>query len=270
MLIAIGADGLLVGVDSFSAQQQESVRALPQVGGLFDPNLEAVLSLTPDLVVLVPSVEQRGFRDRLAALDIAVGAYDPESYEEVAATLEALGQRVGRAGAAAARASEVRAMRAAVAAHTRDLPEATAVLVLQRDPLYVAGGGSFVDDMMRAAGVRNLGAELGDGWPSASREWLIAAAPKILVDTSRDPQPAAAFWRQWPSIPAVANGRVVTAVERDMTLPGPWLDRSLLYLLEALRPGERERFERAAGLPRTADGLPRTADGLPHSSDRRP
>jgi len=255
MLLAIGARDVLVGVDSFSARQQQAVADLPRVGGLFDPSLEAVLALEPDLVVVVPSAEQRGFRERLSALGIPVAVFDPKGFDDVVATLEALGARVGHAEQAARRAAQMRALRAAVAAYTAHLPRVEAVVVLQRDPLFVAGAATFVDDMLAAVGARNLGAQRGDGWPRASREWLIAAAPDVLVDTSRDPQSAAAFWRQWPSIPAVADGRVVAVAEREMTLPGPWLDRALLELLDAIRPGERARFETAAGLrhvPETA------------------
>ncbi len=61
ILVALGAADALVGVDDFSARQEPGVAGLPRVGGLYDPNLEAVVTLRPDLVVLVHSVQQRDF-----------------------------------------------------------------------------------------------------------------------------------------------------------------------------------------------------------------
>lgn len=243
MLLAIDAREVLVGVDEFSARQQQSVAALPRVGGLYDPSLERVVALAPDLVLVVPSAEQRGFRERLGELGIPVLAVDPVSFEDVATVLERIGARVGRSEAAKRRAGAMREMRARVSAAVAGEALVPTVLVLQRDPLFVAGAGTFVDDMLRAAGARNLAAELDDGWPRVSREWLIAAAPEVLVDTSRDPESAAGFWARWSSIPAVTNGRVHRAAGQDVTLPGPWLDRSLLNLLDLVRPGLREQLE---------------------------
>ena len=51
ILIALGEGERLVGVDDFSARQIPSVAELPRVGGLFNPSLEAVVALEPDLVV---------------------------------------------------------------------------------------------------------------------------------------------------------------------------------------------------------------------------
>ena len=104
-LVAVGALDVLVGVDRFSAGQQAEVTGLPQVGGLSDPSLEAVIALRPDLVVLVPSAEQRDFRGRLTDLGVPVLAVDPVSFEEVLEAIVTLGERVGRGAAARARAA---------------------------------------------------------------------------------------------------------------------------------------------------------------------
>ena len=235
MLLALGAGPQLVGVDDFSARQQPDVAALPRVGGLYDPSLEGVVALEPDLVVLVPSAAQRGFRERLDALGVPVLAVDPVSFDEIVETVELLGERVGRGAEARARAAAVREMRACVGAHVAGLAAVPAVLVVQRDPLYVAGAGSFVDDMLAIVGARNVAANITEAWPRTSVEWLIAVAPEVIVDSSRDPEPPTEFWSAWPSIPAVASGRLVAA-NSSITLPGPWLDRSLVKLLTAVRP----------------------------------
>jgi hypothetical protein len=70
MVIALGGREQLVGVDDYSARTPAAA-GLPTVGGLYNPSLEAVVALAPDLVVLVPSAEQRAFRERLEALGIA-------------------------------------------------------------------------------------------------------------------------------------------------------------------------------------------------------
>lgn len=260
MLVAIGARGALVGVDAFSARTVPEAAELPQVGGLYAPSLEAVVALRPDLVVLVPSAEQRNFRARLdelgiPALDLAP---DPVRVRDVLAALETLGRRVGHEAEARARARRIRAVRDAVRRATRDLPHPRTVFVLTREPLFVVGADNFLDEMLRDAGARNLGAAFGEPWPRTSLEWLVAAAPEVIVDSDPDARSAAAYWAQWPSLPAVRAGRVVALDAGEVTLPGPHLDRALVALARALH-GEAlgPLAEADAGAPPRAAADPR-------------
>jgi ABC-type Fe3+-hydroxamate transport system substrate-binding protein len=107
------------------------------------------------------------------------------------------------------------------------------VLVLQRDPLYVVGRGSFIDEMLRAAGARNLAATLTDPYPRTGVEWLIAAAPQVILDASEDPETPAQYWARWPSIPAVESGAAIE-IRPEVMRPGPWIDRSLRAVAAAL------------------------------------
>jgi cobalamin transport system substrate-binding protein len=234
ILVAIGAKDALVGVDEFSARAEPAVAALPRVGGLYSPSLESVVALRPDLVVIVPSFEQREFRTRLEALKLPVADFDPVSFDQVLDTIGALGARSGHEAEAKARVDAIRRTRDAVQRATAGLPRQRAVLILQREPLFVAGRGTFIDQMIAIAGGDNVGAALPETWPRASAEWLVAAAPAVILDSDSDPAPAAAFWARWPSIPAVANGRVVAVDAGDVTLPGPDLDRALVKLARAL------------------------------------
>jgi iron complex transport system substrate-binding protein len=236
ILVAIGAREALVGVDDFSARAEPQAAALPRVGGLYSPSLESVVALAPDLVVLVPSVEQQAFRDRLEALGIAVLGLDPapHGFDAVLEAIESLGRRTGHEPEARARTAAIRRARDAVRRATAGRPRPRAVFVLQREPLFVVGRGSFLDEMIGLAGAENLGAALGEPWPRASLEWLVAQAPEVVLDSDDDAQPAAAFWSRWPSLPAVTQGRVVAVDEGAVTLPGPDLDRALVLLARAL------------------------------------
>jgi iron complex transport system substrate-binding protein len=236
ILLALGARDVLVGVDSFSAKQEPEVAGLPTVGGLYNPSLEAVVALSPDLVVFVPTAEQRGFQQRLEELALPTARFDPVSFDEVLRSIERLGVHVGREQAARERVAAIRAARRAVEARVAGLPRRRTVLVLQREPLFVVGGGSFVDEMLEAAGAENVGRALGTTWPRATREWLLAAAPEVLVDASDLSGDAAAYWAQWPSLPAVRDARVVAVPQGAVALPGPWLDRALQRLAGLIHP----------------------------------
>jgi iron complex transport system substrate-binding protein len=235
-VLALGAEQALVGVDEWSARQQPEVRDLPVVGGLFTPSLEAVVALEPDLVVLVPGVRQRDVGDRLRALGIEVLELPNIALADLLASIERLGERLGRAEAAARRVAEIRAAWDAAARRSAGAARPRAVLVIQREPLYVVGAGSFLDDMLRAAGAENTAGGFDEAYPRVALEWLIGAAPEVILDASDDPTEPAAYWARWPSLPAVAAGRVVR-IDDAVMLPGPYPDRGLAILAETLRAG---------------------------------
>jgi len=235
-LVALGAGAQLVGVDDYSARQQSAVRELPAVGGLFNPSLEAILGLAPDLVVLVPSAQQRDLRARLEALGVEVLELPNITLAELLASIQALGARVGREAAARERVREIQSAWRAVGAASAARPRVRAVLVLQRDPLYVVGRGSFIDSMLATAGAENPANVFAEPYPRVSLEWLIAAAPELILDASEDPEEPRDYWARWPSLPAVATGSVHRIPASQVTLPGPFPERALALLAEAIHP----------------------------------
>lgn len=233
-LLALGVGDRLVGVDEYSARQQPEVRGLPVVGGLFSPSLEAVTALTPDLVVLVPSAQQRSFRDRVEALGVRVLALPNITLEELLASIDVLGDAVGRSTEARALVEEIRASLAEVRRTTRSRPSVRALLVLQRDPLYVVGGANFIDSILEVAGAQNVAAVFDEPYPRISVEWVVDRRPEVILDASDDPLPAKEYWSRWPSLPAVSAGRVTGVSASEVTRPGPYIGAAARSLARAL------------------------------------
>jgi iron complex transport system substrate-binding protein len=236
ILVEIGARDALVGIEAQAARPQPGVNGLPVVGGLFNPSLEAVVALAPDLVVYVPGVQQREFGNRLEALGIPVLALGNATWEQVLASIESLGARVGREASAARVVARIRSARTRLRSERAGGPRLRGVLVVQRDPLYLVGRGSFLDDMLDTVGVDNLGAEFAEPYPRTDVEWLVAAAPDVILDADPDPESPEQYWGRWPSLPALSTGRVVRIRAGEVTLPGPDLDRALQRLDAAVHP----------------------------------
>ena len=235
MLIAFEAQQMLVGVDAYSADHEPAVASLPRVGGLFNPSLEAVVALEPDLVIVVPSVQQRDFRSRLRKLGVEVIELASITLDQILESMQTLGDQIGRSQAARERVAAIRNTWIDVARAASHRPRRSAVLIVQRDPLFVVGGGSYLNSMLDAAGLDNAAAEYSEAYPRVSLEWLIAVGPQVIIDSSDDPLPAIEHWSRWASIPAVASGQVVGVPQGLVTLPGPYLDRSLRTMVAAIR-----------------------------------
>jgi iron complex transport system substrate-binding protein len=234
ILVALEADDALVGVDAYSARQQGAVAGLPRVGGLFNPSLEAVVALKPDRVVLVPSVEQKDFRRRLEALGIPVSSFENQRFAEVLENIARLGALVDRQAQATERILAIRRVEATIREKTRDLDPPRTLVVLQRDPLFIVGRDNFVAEMLATAGGKNVGDVFDDPYPRVGLEWVVENAPEVLIDMDPDAANAREFWSRWPTLPAVVGDRVFSLDAQQVTLPGPWLDRSLLSLVTAL------------------------------------
>jgi len=234
ILIALGAVDTLVGVDDYSATNQKEVAHLPRVGGLFNPSLESVVALRPGLVVLVPSAEQRDFRRRLEELGIAVAAFENVRFDEVMENIERLGALTGHVPEARARVDAIRRKRAVVAKLATGRSRPKVLVVLQRDPIFVAGRGSFIEQMLDTLGADNLAGEFADPYPRVAVEWVVARAPEVVIDLSPGSEDPTLYWSRWPSLPAVADGRVLRVDAALVSMPGPDLDRSLEVLGGAL------------------------------------
>lgn len=236
----LGASAALVGIDDYSARVEPELADRPRVGGLFDPSLEAVMALRPDRVLIVAGLEQESHGAALRRLGLEVEVFENERYEQVLANIERIGRLVGRETRAEERIAAIRAIRTAVERAVAGRPRPRTVIVLDRSPLYLVGAETFLDELLRAVGATNLGAEVARGYPRGSLEWLVAAGPELVLDLSPQAEEAdesagaLAFWSRWPSLPAVKAGRVLALDATRVSLPGPDLDRALRDLAVAV------------------------------------
>jgi iron complex transport system substrate-binding protein len=226
----------LVGVDRYSNYPQQ-VRALPQVGGGLDPNIEAIVALKPDLVLM--SVSSRA-SDRLEALGIKVVALDTKSHADVRRVLETVGTLLG-----ASDAQRVwRVIDASVSAAAQSLsPKARNTRVyfeVSRGP-YAAGENSFIGETLTRLGVKNVvPASLGP-FPRLNPEYVVRANPDLIMVGNRTMQ-AMVPYPGWAGIKAVREQRICVfgVDEADVVVrPGPRMAEAARIMAKCLEDKTR-------------------------------
>lgn len=239
-VFVLGHGARVVGVSDYTAWPPEASK-LPRVGGLFNPNFEAMVALQPDLALLLPSEADIG--ERLRRVGVETLTLEVESLADVARTFRTVGARLGDTAGGEGRAA---AFEAALA--PRKLSAAPRVLiVVGREPgrlgkLYVAGPGTVYDEMLTRLGAHNVFADALPRYPEVGFEEILSRRPELVLELRADALSAAqkaellADWQAFPSLPAVAAGRVQVIAADYALMPGPRLGQLYDRLAEILEP----------------------------------
>lgn len=230
-LCALGACSRLVGVDRFSNFPPQ-VQGLPQLGGLGETSVEQLLSLRPDVVVLTPAAR---LHERLQQLGVPVVALDAQTLPEVRRQLQKLATLLDMPERADAVWQGIES-HLARARDGLDPRWQGARVYFEVDPTpYAAGEASFIGELLARLGLRNIvPARLGT-FPQINPEFVLQAAPQLIVAGR---QAALAQRPGWAQVPAVRSGRVCTLRPGDGDLvarPGPRVGEALGALRACLR-----------------------------------
>ena len=252
-LFALDLGPRVVGV-SIACDYPEQARRLPKVGSFVEPVAEAILSLTPDLVLTSPTPGNQPAVRALERAGIRIAVVRSEG--GIAEAQAAIAGVASAAGANEAGARLIEALQheiSQLAARTRNLERPPVAIVVGREPLVLAGTESYLGELLEIAGGRNVAAGLTGRWPRVGYEFLIEAGPQILIDLTlamggpddgSTAEVANAAWSKYGTIPAVKNGRIHpgarvggSAADASMLLrPGPRLGRSAALLASWIHP----------------------------------
>ncbi len=173
---ALGQCQRLVGVDRFS-NWPVSVLSLPQLGGLDDAPIEAIVALKPDVVLLAASARVVA---RLESLGIKVLALEPKNFADLQRVLHQLGALLDVPDADRVWRGIDAAMLAAVASVPVRARGTRVYFEVSREP-YAAGASSFIGEMLTVLGLGNIvPAELGP-FPQLNPEFVVRANPDLII-----------------------------------------------------------------------------------------
>ena len=244
-VFALGLGDRLVGVSVY-CDYPPAVKKIDRVGTFLTPNIEAILSKHPDLVLAVPSPGNHGPVEELRRLGLKVVVVDPNTVDEIKQAQITIGEALGTEDAARQLVRAIDAKIEAVRGKLDGVTDRKVLMVVGETPLIAVGRGTFIDELIRLAHGINLGAQAGGSWPRLSLEFPIAAGPEVIIDTTmgnEEPTGAAAglaFWKSFTTIPAVKSGRVHGYQQYQLLRPGPRIGEALETIAKIIHA---ERFE---------------------------
>ena len=180
-LFSLGLGPRVVGVTDWCVHPAEGVAPLPKLGGTKDPDVDAIVSLAPDLVIANREENTRRVVERLRGAGLRVWVTYPRTVREGSALLREL----------AALGAGPRAIAEVVEPVERAVVEAEAPLrgrrvrvfcPVWRDPWMSVGADTYAHDMITLSGGANVFAEHpGRRYPRVSLGEIEAAAPEVIL-----------------------------------------------------------------------------------------
>jgi iron complex transport system substrate-binding protein len=224
ILFALDLGDRVVGVTT-NCNYPPAAKKKEKIGGFF-LNLEKVVSLKPDLVIMVEDAQRRDI-ERFRNYGLPVYTINPRSLNDVIETITKIGKLTGKEKAAADLTARMK-RRLSAAQPTglglelilRKRPKVLAIVGY--NPLIVVGGGTFIDDIMKQAGAENIAGRSRQAYPQYSFESLIDERPEYIITTKELLRgPGITRDQRWKQLSAVRDGKVLVMDADVLSRPGP-------------------------------------------------
>jgi iron complex transport system substrate-binding protein len=242
ILFSLGLDESIVGVTQDSDYPPAATQRRT-VGTFWQPNIEAVIALKPDLVVTLEFEQQRNLAERLTRMGYKCLTLDISTVDDLFEAISAVAAATDREQHARQVVAGMKAKIAAVWDATRGKDNVKVLWVVQQDPLRVAGRGTFINEMIDLAGGENAIGPTIHVYPPIGSEQIIASAPQVIIepamiggDLQEQQANAASYWKRYASIPAVANGRIYVIDGDLVSRLSPRLADGIQAIAKCLRP----------------------------------
>lgn len=172
------AEKHVVGVTKF-CNYPEDARRIENVGGLFDPDLEKIISLYPDLVIATKDGNPWHAVNFLENAGIPSFVINPRNMEGILRSMESIACVAGAPGDVFERIGVLREKL------TRQNPspgegEVRVLFLVSQNPMIAAGKSTYIDEMIFRVGGVNVAGHLGSSYPRLEIEDVLSLNPDIV------------------------------------------------------------------------------------------
>jgi ABC-type Fe3+-hydroxamate transport system substrate-binding protein len=186
LLHVLGLGERVVGITKFCVHPNVWFRTKTRVGGTKKVDIEKIRSLRPDLIIGNKEENEKQDIEALS-MEYPVWISDVRDLPSALEMIRRVGELTGTSPKAESLAQAIRSGFNSLKA--REQGRSVAYLIW-RDPFMVAGGDTFVNDMLTRCGLTNVFADQSDRYPKIEARELAAADPDLIL-LSSEPYPFA-------------------------------------------------------------------------------
>ena len=227
-LFALGLGDKVVGDTSYDNYPPAAVN-ITKVGGFSTPNIEKIVSLSPD-IVFASNLENNTVLSALSGYGIPTVVINPTSLTGILNDLSLIGKVTGSTGNSSALVANLTqrmtAYNTSVASNNTSVASHARVLYLVwYDPITSAGADTFEGDIITHAGGINV-AQLANvsGYGTLSKESIVALNPSVIIANSAMNSTAVQQVKSDPAlstVDAVKNNKIFILDSDVISRPGP-------------------------------------------------
>lgn len=214
ILFALGLDERIVGVTNDSDWPPEAATK-PNIGTFWQPNIEAVVALRPELVVTLDFVQQRRPAQRLERMGYQCLTLKIERVTDLFEAIDKIGEATQTKENARQLVNDIEQRLYRFRDSDSAGRKVRVLYVVQRQPLRVAGRGTFINEMIELAGGENAMGQALHKYPPVGAEQVYASEAEVIIEPTMGQQgtestksEAIRYWGRFSGIPAVKNKRI--------------------------------------------------------------
>lgn len=181
ILFALGLGEKVVGITNL-CNYPPQVQEKEEIGDYDNPNLEKIIELEPDLI-LASHGNPIELIDQLERLNYTVVGLNPKNIDDVISSITMVGKITGKDEEATRLTEEMKERIEAVLSETSSLVENNrprVLYVVWYKPLWTAGSGTFIDELIQKAGGVNIAGDI-PGWPQINLETVLEKNPQVVI-----------------------------------------------------------------------------------------
>lgn len=234
IVYALGIFDRLVGVTTYDDYPAQ-VKDVAKVGDFTTPNLEAIAAAKPDVILITGGV-QADVLSKLEGVGAKVVVIDPQDLDGVFSAIADVAKVTGTTAKGDEVVAKMKTDLADIEAQLAGTQPTPAFIEIGWNPLFTAGPGTLLDDLLTRGGGTNVVTQ--SGYVGYSVEQLVKDAPAVYLGTHSSIGDSAAFSKRpgYSALASVIGGKVFALDDNLVSRPGPRVIEGVRNIATALHP----------------------------------
>jgi iron complex transport system substrate-binding protein len=243
IVFKLGANDRLIGRTEFCLYPA-AAQNIPSVGGYLNPDYEKIVSLNPDLILMLPNEDMER---KLNEIGLNTFSIWNETIEDIQQTILGIGNKLGLAERAGEIVWGIKDTLKLVQQFGAGKEDRETLFLVGREEgtlkgLYTAGKETYLSKIWSLCGGQNVYRDIEQKYFNVSKEDLIARNPHYILEFRIIPDEIVATnitklkadWKLFSTLTAVQKQNIFIFHERYFLIPGPRISKIAIRFSQIL------------------------------------